>query len=93
LALSAFIVGYCCYCHSRVILKSLNLGLFRANFSHLNERLIMNKFNYSFDKEANSLKAWANDALIFEADDYEPMSENEAYNIVEELFIEYLQSK
>jgi hypothetical protein len=53
----------------------------------------MDKFNYSFDQEANSLKVWANDALIFEADDYEPMTENEAYNIVEQLFIEYLQSK
>jgi hypothetical protein len=69
------------------------LGLFGANFSHLNERLIMDKLNYSFDKENNSLKVWANDGLIFEADDYEPMSENEAYNIVEQLFIEYLQSK
>jgi len=53
----------------------------------------MDKLNYSFDKENNSLKVWANDGLIFEADDYEPMSENEAYNIVEQLFIEYLQSK
>lgn len=53
----------------------------------------MDKLNYSYDKEANQLKVWANDALIFEADDYEPMTDNEAYNIVEELFIEYLQNK
>lgn len=53
----------------------------------------MDKFYYSYDKDSNQFNVWASDKLIYDSKDYEPMTENEAYNLAEELFIEYLQNK
>jgi hypothetical protein len=68
------------------------LGLFGANFSHNNERLIMD-FNYSHDDQNNRFKFYINHNLIHDFEDTEAMTEKEAYNLAEELFIEYLQNK
>jgi hypothetical protein len=53
----------------------------------------MDDFYYSYDKESNQFNVWASDALICESKDYEPMTEKEAYNLAEQFFIEFIQSK
>ncbi len=50
-------------------------------------------FNYSHDDQKNRFKFYINHNLIHDFEDTEAMTEKEAYNLAEELFIEYLQNK
>ena len=70
------------------------MGLFGANFSHI--LLIggfMSNFQYFYDEDYQKFNFYVNDALVYEFEKCDPMTEKEAYNLAEELYIEYLQNK
>ena len=52
----------------------------------------MSDFTYSYDSETNKFELYINHNLIYSFVDCEPMTENEAYNMAEDLYTEYLDN-
>jgi len=53
----------------------------------------MSHFNYSYEPETSEFKFYVHDLLIYSFNDCEPMTENEAYNMAEDLYTEYHSHK
>jgi len=52
----------------------------------------MSDFSYSYDPDTNQFKFYVNDMLAYSFDDCDPMTDNEAYKLAEDLFIEYKEN-
>ena len=50
----------------------------------------MSDFTYSYEPETKKFKLFINHNLIYSFVDCEPMTENEAYNMDEDLYTEWL---
>ena len=52
----------------------------------------MSHFSYSYDHDINHFKFYVNDLLIYDLPYCDPMTDKEADNLAEELYIEYKEN-
>ena len=53
----------------------------------------MSNFTYSYQPETKKFELFINHNLIYSFVDCEPMTENEAHNMAEDLYIEYKENR
>ena len=53
----------------------------------------MSDFTYSYESDTGDFKFYVHDLLIYSFNDCEIMTENEAYNMAEDLYSEYWENK
>lgn len=53
----------------------------------------MSDYSYSHDNQTNKFKFYINHHLIYSFDDCDPMTEKEAENLAEDLWVEWKENK
>lgn len=53
----------------------------------------MSHFSYSYDPDTNHFKFYVHDLLIYDLPYCDPMTDKEADNLAEELYIEYKENR